>query len=227
MTLKFKRFMSIALIFALILAGSAPVLASGGNVFNESTDVNERGHQFFEVSEELKQKAIAANRVLPVSYHEYLRFDNFVIIENGYFAISKAGFLELTYTEIERLQEILNERNSDISYMLTQFSYYFVVENSIIMMDYLIQPLSGGVTRITNHWWGIRVYMSATAVNTMGAAFAIGVVRVPMTTVRAVLAGLGVQAGLSINRGIWFNAIVLPTPNAILYNILNPSFGWQ
>ena len=42
MSLKFKRFMSIVLIFALILASSAPVFASGGNDFSRTSmdDVN-------------------------------------------------------------------------------------------------------------------------------------------------------------------------------------------
>ncbi|GAA0462958.1 hypothetical protein [Alkalibacillus silvisoli] len=65
-----------------------------------------------------------------------------------------------------------------------------------------------GVNDIEIYWWGVRVYLSKSTVNTLAGGLAIGGIWIPEPLVSKVLATLGV-IGTQVPGGIWFEASYL------------------
>ncbi|MCL2611097.1 MAG: hypothetical protein FWE02_05405 [Defluviitaleaceae bacterium] len=165
-----------------------------------------------------------------VTEYEIDRFDSYVILENGEFTISEEGFLSLTENELYRLRNILLERNQTASILIQNMPFHVFTEDSIVLIDTLsLFRNPGGVTRVDTFWWGLRVYLSANVVNTLGAGIAIGGIWVPHPVVSRALGTIGVL-GTTVSRGIWFEVAVfdgLPV-NALIRAVSGrPQAGWQ
>ncbi|MCL1950022.1 MAG: hypothetical protein FWF59_09860 [Turicibacter sp.] len=171
---------------------------------------------------------LAGGATLPeITFSEQERFDPFVTIEfDGSFKISPKGMSELSFQEIRRLSFILTEMNdaikSQIEYVNSLFgtaSYSITSEGvSFTQPSFDTMPISpvartNGVNKVTFHWFGIRVSLSATTIRWMTGGISIAGIWLPKTTVIKMLQSLGVISSITVTRGIWFevNALTIVT----------------
>ena len=108
----------ITLGLSVIMATSIvmPVFANG---VSESIEVSNGGviHEY---------ASISTLDFRYVSQEEIARFDDYVIVENGIFVISQEGYLNLSESELDRLNEILDNTNSNVKISKMASKYYFV-----------------------------------------------------------------------------------------------------
>lgn len=200
-----KKFFTLCFASMLLLCNSVSVFANKSVV--DKTNSNIEIH------------SINPNGMLiyqHVTEYEADRFDEYVILEDGKFVISDLGYLELSQNEIHRLNEILNNTNSNIEFISSTAKYVFVDEDKIIFADSMVKARSGGVNKIEHTWLGPRVFMSASTLNTMGVSVSIAgvVITHPVASRAAQIAGIVMT---STSRGIWFdiNPIAHMIPSSV------------
>lgn len=164
-----------------------------------------------------------------ISEDEVFKFDNYVILEEGIFIINEEGYLNLSDSELERLDFILNntnENNANNLHLNARNNFVKIEDNKMIFT--YIEPNSilarnAGVTSITFNWWGLHVKLSAHTLNTIGDGIAIAGLWIPHNTASRSAATLGIIMGRA-TRGIQFDVrpqasggVILPMPTNIRF----------
>jgi len=200
--------------------------------------VGDASREFLTLKSELNGGVVLgdASGLLGLSEQERDRFDPYVSVEaNGEFKITREGISTLSNTEISRLNSILNAMNGIVKTHMdyvnksNNHSSYVVQSDGIIFTQRFynsmpVSPLarSNGRTAVTFHWFGVRVYISASVIRGMVRGISIAGIWITKGTAIKVLGTLGVAAG-SVTRGIWFevNPLTLVTGGVIFRS------GWQ
>lgn len=140
----------------------------------------------------------------------YVSFDE----NNMEYKISDDAKDDLTESELQYLQTKVSETN------ITTRSIELSENESIDFKDNAVEVTqnidSGGTTlraasykeginQVKVYWWGVRVWLSKTTVNTIGAGITIGGIWIPEPFVSKVLATVGVVIGMSPG-GVVFNS---------------------
>jgi len=140
----------------------------------------------------------------------YVSFDE----NNMEYKISDDAKDDLTESELQYLQTKVSETN------ITTRSIELSENESIDFKDNAVEVTqnidSGGTTlraasykeginQVKVYWWGVRVWLSKTTVNTIGAGITIGGIWIPEPFVSKVLATVGAVIGISPG-GVVFNS---------------------
>jgi len=207
MSKKFKKIICIMLCLVVTLAAAPQALAA------TIPNIHIEENKFIHIPEIFET----------VSEREISRFDKYVNFDNDMFIITPEGHGNLSTRELFRLQSILNETNAFINDIMhftesCQNSFYYVDGDAIVLVEMYMNNMNiassvGGVNRIETLWWGLRIFISAHTIRTMGAGVAIGGVWVPHVLVSRALATLGIvatQATRGIIIEVYYIGIVIP-----------------
>ena len=140
---------------------------------------------------------------------KYVTFDNVSLK----YSISDNAKSELSKSELTFLQNKISETNSVTSNIvidptketLTTGDKTITISQNVESNNGISIGFSEGKNDAKVYWWGVRIWLSKTTVNLIGAGVTIGGIWVPEPVVSKVLATVGVVIGLCPG-GIVFNS---------------------
>ncbi|WP_429976091.1 hypothetical protein [Enterococcus sp. DIV0086] len=140
---------------------------------------------------------------------KYVTFDNVSLK----YSISDNAKSELSKSELTFLQNKISETNSVTSNIvidpaketLTTGDKTITISQNVESNNGISLGFSEGKNDAKVYWWGVRIWLSKTTVNLIGAGVTIGGIWVPEPVVSKVLATVGVVIGLCPG-GIVFNS---------------------
>ncbi len=153
-----------------------------------------------------EQETLTPN--LALSNAEKVKFDEWVeynsVEKTFYIKAGAQDYLSLEeYHKLEIVLSITNENINKFDFSTGEVSV-IAPGNKEIALHAARAPYTEGVDAIELYWWGVRIFLSKTTVNMIGAGVTIGGIWIPEPLVSKILATVGVVIALCPG-GIWFD----------------------
>lgn len=173
-----------------------------------------------ETSKELLKQDISQNELtlnklalneLTLSEYEKIKFSNYIDLDNELYSINDKAIVELTPVEYNKIKLVVSNTNQLIQEFNNNLTSAEAEEIEILSPQESQSVMAKaayieGVTKVTFHWWGIKILISKTDVNkAIWVGITVGGIWIPSRILTSIAAGLGIFGAQPIPGGIYID----------------------
>lgn len=190
-----KKSFVLASALVMTLSTITPTLAATKEVKSNSKEISQLNHQ---------ENQLNLSEFEIEKYGKYVELDN-----NNYFIINSEGQKELSKEEYKKLMDVLSNTNANMDYVIANSATEEALDIEIASPTdnqesiMLLASYKEGVSKVTFHWWGVKIYLSKTHAN---KALKAGITLGGIWIGSKVLSSVGVMLGLT-NKGFFKGGI--------------------